>query len=83
MKMLRRQAKLEPQEDGAASVVSQQALKLNIPKKTRLFIDQTMRERENPLGERHLPLLILKGSLYPPWNDVDGAKCHVGRRLGN
>ena len=28
-----------------------QMVKLNIPKKTKVFVDQTVRERENPVGK--------------------------------
>ena len=45
MKILKRTAKFEINEkDGQAP---SNTVKLNIPKKTKLFVDQTMREREN------------------------------------
>ncbi|XP_037076017.1 LOW QUALITY PROTEIN: Bardet-Biedl syndrome 1 protein homolog [Pollicipes pollicipes] len=46
VKILRRRAKFEPQEP-AGALPGARELKLNIPKKTKLFVDQTMREREN------------------------------------
>ncbi|CAG0912671.1 unnamed protein product [Notodromas monacha] len=50
VKMLRRQARLEPLDDDTSAQVSQQSLKLNVPKKTKLFVDQTVKEREDPIG---------------------------------
>ncbi|XP_043188676.1 Bardet-Biedl syndrome 1 protein homolog [Amphibalanus amphitrite] len=46
VKILRRRAKFEPMETASALTAGKE-LKLNIPKKTKLFVDQTMREREN------------------------------------
>ena len=46
VKILRRRAKFEPVEAASVQAVGKE-LKLNIPKKTKLFVDQTMREREN------------------------------------
>ncbi|XP_076032639.1 Bardet-Biedl syndrome 1 isoform X2 [Oratosquilla oratoria] len=47
VKILKRTARFEIEEPQGPSQV--QALKLNIPKKTKLFVDQTMRERENSI----------------------------------
>lgn len=37
-----------------------QSIRLNVPKKTKLYVDQTMRERENAVGmyshSKHIPL---------------------------
>lgn len=45
VKILKRTARFDLDDmQGPAQV---QSLKLNIPKKTKLFVDQTMREREN------------------------------------
>lgn len=37
-----------------------QSIRLNVPKKTKLYVDQTMRERENAVGmyshAKHMPL---------------------------
>ena len=49
VKILKRTAKFE-MRDVAAGPPSAQNMKLNIPKKTKLFVDQTMRERENCVG---------------------------------
>ncbi|GIY18457.1 bardet-Biedl syndrome 1 protein [Caerostris darwini] len=46
VKILKRTAKFEIQ-DSAATVRDLQNTKLNLPKKTKLFVDQTMREREH------------------------------------
>ncbi|XP_077996781.1 BBSome complex member BBS1-like [Glandiceps talaboti] len=46
VKILRRSAVFE-EKDMAAGPPSAQNQKLNVPKKTKLFVDQTMREREN------------------------------------
>ena len=42
-------ASLEPTNKGALDLASS-ATKLNIPKKTKFFVDQTMRERENSIA---------------------------------
>ena len=46
IKMLKRTAVLE-EKDVAAGPPAAQSSKLNVPKKTKLFVDQTMREREH------------------------------------
>ena len=46
IKMLKRTAVLE-EKDVAAGPPAAQSTKLNVPKKTKLFVDQTMREREH------------------------------------
>jgi hypothetical protein len=45
---LKRSADFVPQLEAKAD---SGASKLQIPKKTKLFVDQTMRERENSIGE--------------------------------
>lgn len=49
VKILKRTARFDL--DDAQGPAQAQALKLNIPKKTKLFVDQTMRERENSVCE--------------------------------
>ena len=53
VKILKRTAQFETVEtaskNSSSSLNSSSGVKLNIPKKTRLFVDQTMRERENSL----------------------------------
>lgn len=46
MKILRRTATME-EKDHAAGPPAAQNTKLNVPKKTKLFVDQTLRERDN------------------------------------
>ena len=46
MKILKRTAHFDDLE-AASTPMTSQNLKLNIPKKTKLFVDQTLREREN------------------------------------
>ena len=46
MKILKRTATFE-KRDIAAGPPASQNIKLSIPKKTKLFVDQTLREREN------------------------------------
>ena len=46
MKILKRTAHFDNLENASAPLASQN-IKLNIPKKTKLFVDQTLREREN------------------------------------
>ena len=46
MKILKRTAHFDSLENASAPLSSQN-IKLNIPKKTKLFVDQTLREREN------------------------------------
>ena len=46
MKILKRTAHFDSLENASAPLTSQN-IKLNIPKKTKLFVDQTLREREN------------------------------------
>ena len=50
VKILKRSAKFE-ERDLAAGPPAAQNVKLNVPKKTKLFVDQTLRERENAVGE--------------------------------
>ncbi|XP_064623947.1 Bardet-Biedl syndrome 1 protein homolog isoform X2 [Lineus longissimus] len=49
VKILKRTANFE-EKDMAAGPPAAQSVKLNIPKKTKLFVDQTMRERENSVA---------------------------------
>lgn len=49
VKILKRTARFELEESQGPSQAV--AVKLNIPKKTKLFVDQTMRERENCVCE--------------------------------
>lgn len=49
VKMLRRTVSFENKEARAALAPSQTA-SLDIPKKTKVFVDQTVRERENPIA---------------------------------
>ena len=46
MKILKRTAQFDSLET-ASTPLTAQNIKLNIPKKTKLFVDQTLREREN------------------------------------
>lgn len=46
MKILKRTAHFDNLENASAPLIGQN-IKLNIPKKTKLFVDQTLREREN------------------------------------
>ena len=46
MKILKRTAHFEDLETATAPLANKN-LKLNVPKKTKLFVDQTLREREN------------------------------------
>ena len=50
VKMLKRTANLEAKDPNPGPPKGQLA-KLNIPKKTKVFVDQTIRERENAIGE--------------------------------
>ncbi|ELT99525.1 hypothetical protein CAPTEDRAFT_108485, partial [Capitella teleta] len=49
IRILKRTAKFE-EKDISAGPPSSQNQKLNVPKKTKLFVDQTMRERENAVS---------------------------------
>lgn len=49
-KILKRTAKFE-ERDLSAGPPAAQNVKLNVPKKTKLFVDQTLRERENAVGK--------------------------------
>ncbi len=50
VKILKRTAKFE-ERDMFAGPPPSQSMKLNVPKKTKLFVDQTMRERDNSVSE--------------------------------
>ncbi|XP_025104031.1 LOW QUALITY PROTEIN: Bardet-Biedl syndrome 1 protein-like [Pomacea canaliculata] len=63
VKILKRTAKFE-ERDLSAGPPAAQNVKLNVPKKTKLFVDQTLRERENAVAmhrtfQRDLYLLRL------------------------
>lgn len=50
---------------GEVGPAPSQVIKLNVPRKTRLYVDQTLREREAGTGEAQaesLPLLLLNWS---------------------
>lgn len=49
VKILKRTAKFEEKDLMAGPPIAQN-IKLNVPKKTKLFVDQTQRERENGIG---------------------------------
>ncbi|CAL1540056.1 unnamed protein product [Lymnaea stagnalis] len=64
VKILKRTAKFE-EKDMSAGPPASQNVKLNVPKKTKLFVDQTQRERENGVAmhrtfQRDLAQLRLK-----------------------
>lgn len=64
MKILKRTAKFENQ-DYSNTVRDLQNTKLNLPKKTKLFVDQTMRERENSISNlRTLFILFISVLLF-------------------
>ena len=50
IRILKRTANFE-EKDLSAGPPASQSQKLNVPKKTKLFVDQTMRERENAVCE--------------------------------
>lgn len=56
LKILKRNAQFE-EKDHAGGPPSSQNTKLNVPKKTKLFVDQTMRERENAVSKSRDHLL--------------------------
>ncbi|ESO96483.1 hypothetical protein LOTGIDRAFT_115648 [Lottia gigantea] len=63
VKILKRSAKFE-EKDALAGPPAAQNVKINMPKKTKLFVDQTMREKENAVSmhrtfQRDLYLLRL------------------------
>lgn len=49
VKILKRTAVFEDR-DSAPGPPLAQSIRLNVPKKTKLYVDQTMRERENAVG---------------------------------
>ena len=55
IKILKRNAAFE-ERDLSGGPPSAQNTKLNVPKKTKLFVDQTMRERENAVSKYSLCL---------------------------
>ena len=56
IKMLKRTATLDAKDPNPGPPKGQLA-KLNVPKKTRVFVDQTIRERENAIGKSEKLLL--------------------------
>lgn len=50
IKILKRTAHFED-KDTAPGPPTGQSIKLNVPKKTKLYVDQTLRERENAVGK--------------------------------
>lgn len=52
VRMLRRTATFEDKDMLPGGPPAGQAQKLDVPKKTKLFVDQTIRERENGTGKR-------------------------------
>ena len=50
MKILKRTAQFTAQSS-AAGMVPPQQIKMLVPKKTKLFMEQTQRERENVVGK--------------------------------
>ena len=50
MKILKRTAQFTAQSSGTGMVPPQQ-IKMLVPKKTKLFMEQTVRERENAVGK--------------------------------
>ena len=50
MKILKRTAQFIAQSSGTGMVPPQQ-IKMLVPKKTKLFMEQTLRERENAVGK--------------------------------
>ena len=60
IKILKRTVSFEAKDPNPGPPKAQMA-KLNIPKKTKVFVDQTVRERENAVGEwggRGLPFCL-------------------------
>ena len=49
IKILKRSAQFE-EKDLSGGPPAAQNIKLNVPKKTKLFVDQTLRERENAVS---------------------------------
>ena len=53
IKILKRNAQFEEKDLSGGPPIAQN-IKLNVPKKTKLFVDQTLRERENAVSKCHL-----------------------------
>ena len=60
VKILKRTAKFAIKEFDETPVPSSATSKLNIPKKTKLFVDQTMREREQAISQLYNKWVKLK-----------------------
>lgn len=50
VKMLKRTAQFDSKSSTVAGPPAAQGVKLDVPKKTKLFLDQTVRERESGSG---------------------------------
>jgi len=53
IKILKRSASFE-ERDMMGGPPAAQNVKLNVPKKTKLFVDQTLRERETAVSKLHV-----------------------------
>lgn len=49
MKILKRTAVFDDKDSAPGPPIAQ-SIRLNVPKKTKLYVDQTLRERENAVG---------------------------------
>lgn len=58
MKILKRTAVFED-KDMVPGPPLAQSVRLNVPKKTKLYVDQTLRERENGVGTEPPPPVAL------------------------
>ncbi len=50
VKILKRTAVFDDRDSAPGPPIAQ-SIRLNVPKKTKLYVDQTLRERENAVGE--------------------------------
>jgi len=62
VKMLKRRAHFDSKSSTVAGPPAAQNVKLDIPKKTKLFLDQTVRERE--AGSGRMVMLSSSSSFY-------------------
>jgi hypothetical protein len=60
IKMLKRTTSLEAKETNLGRPKAQ-GIKLNLPKKTKIIVDQTVRERKDFAGELRIPGLQIVG----------------------
>ena len=58
VQLLRRVAKFNEREV-VGGAPPEQNVRLNIPKKTKLYVDQTTREKEHSAGKIHHPIINL------------------------